>query len=102
MFLCWNFAKKLIPSHYASCPLSLAVTPKQWENISDINIAKAEQQKTNSQSLRALVESLLEQTAADMQKQVQATTAAFQMNVQEIKNAKIQIEDQLAKVGQIE
>ncbi|XP_026197122.1 tektin-1 [Anabas testudineus] len=77
---------------------SLAVTPKQWENISDINIDKAEQQKTNSQSLRALVESLLEQTASDMQKQVQATTAAFQMNVQEIKNAKIQMEDQLAKV----
>lgn len=94
--------KLFLPSHYASLSLSLAVTPKQWENISDINIAKAEQQKTNSQSLRALVESLLEQTAADMQKQVQATTAAFQMNVQEIKNAKIQMEDQLAKVGQIQ
>lgn len=84
-----------------SLPISLAVTPKQWENNSDINIAKAEQQKTNSLSLRALVESLLEQTAADMQKQVDATTAAFQMNVQEIKNAKSQMEDQLAKVGQV-
>ncbi|KAM9338430.1 tektin-1 [Symphorus nematophorus] len=79
---------------------SLAVTPKQWENISDINIAKAEQQKTNSLSLRALVESLLEQTATDMQKQVQATTAAFQLKVQEIKSAKSQMEDQLAKVLQ--
>ncbi|XP_039987594.1 tektin-1 [Xiphias gladius] len=77
---------------------SLAVTQKQWENISDINIAKGEQQKTNSLSLRALVESLLEQTAADMQKQVQATTAAFQRNVQEIKSAKSQMEDQLSKI----
>nr|XP_046244398.1 tektin-1 isoform X2 [Scatophagus argus] len=77
---------------------SLAVTPKQWENISDVNIAKAEQQKTNSQSLRALVESLMEQTAADMQKQFQATTAVFQMNIQEIKSAKSQMEDQLAKM----
>ncbi|XP_070684963.1 tektin-1 [Pempheris klunzingeri] len=77
---------------------SLAVTPKQWENISDINIAKAEQQKSNSLSLRALVESLLEQTAADMQKQVQATTTAFQLNIQEIKSAKSQMEDQLAKI----
>lgn len=94
--------KVLTHSHYVSSSLSLAVTPKQWENISDINIAKAEQQKTNSQSLRALVESLLEQTAADMQKQVQATTTALQMNVQEIKNAKIQMEDQLSKVGRIE
>lgn len=77
----------------------MAVTPKQWENISDINIAKAERQKTNSVSLRALVESLLEQTAADMLKQIQATTAAFQLNVQEIKSAKSQMEDQLAKAG---
>ncbi|XP_070762517.1 tektin-1 [Enoplosus armatus] len=77
---------------------SLAVTPEQWENISDINIAKAEQQKTNSVSLRALVESLLEQTAADAQRQVQATTAAFQLNVQEIKSVKSQMEDQLAKI----
>lgn len=79
--------------------LSLAVTPKQWENISDINIAKAERQKTNSQSMRALVESVLEQTAADMQKQFQATTTAFQIHIQEIKSAKGQMEDKLPKVG---
>ncbi|TMS07609.1 Inositol polyphosphate 5-phosphatase K [Larimichthys crocea] len=77
---------------------SLAVTPKQWENISDINIAKAEQQKINSLSLQALVESVLGQTAADMKKQVQATTSAFQLNIQEIKSAKSQMEDQLAKI----
>lgn len=76
------------------------MTPKQWENISEVNIAKAEQQKANSVSLRALVESLLEQTFTDMQKQVQATTAAFKLSIQEIKSAKSQMEDQLAKVGQ--
>ncbi|XP_031151531.1 tektin-1 [Sander lucioperca] len=77
---------------------SLAVTPKQWENISDLIMAKAEQQKINSLSLRALVESLLEQTAADMHKQVQATAAAFKRNIDEIKSAKSQMEDQLAKI----
>ncbi|XP_035478269.1 tektin-1 isoform X2 [Scophthalmus maximus] len=77
---------------------SLAVTPTQWETISDINIAKAEQQKTNSLSLRAFVESLLEQMTADVQKQAQATIAAFQLNVQEIKSAKSQMEDQLGKI----
>ncbi|XP_054461235.1 tektin-1-like [Anoplopoma fimbria] len=77
---------------------SLAVTPKQWENISDINIAKAEQQKADSLSLRALVDSVLEQTAADMQKQVQATATALQLNVQEIRSAKSQMEDQLVKI----
>uniref|UniRef100_UPI0037E8E8B6 tektin-1 n=1 Tax=Semicossyphus pulcher TaxID=241346 RepID=UPI0037E8E8B6 len=77
---------------------SLEVTPEQWENISDINIANVEQQKTNSLSLQVLVESVLEQTATDMQKQVQVTTKAFQMNIQEIKMSKSQMEDQLAKI----
>ncbi|KAM3616665.1 uncharacterized protein V6R79_021473 [Siganus canaliculatus] len=79
---------------------SLTVSPKQWENTSDINIAKAEKQKNNSVSLSSLVESVLEQTASDMQKQLQATAAAFQHNIQNIKAAKSQMEDQLAKIVQ--
>lgn len=78
---------------------SLALTPKQWENISEVSIAKAEQQKANSMSLRTLVESLLEQTSSDMQKQVQATAAALQLSVRDVKSAKGQMEDELAKVG---
>ncbi|CAI5694653.1 unnamed protein product [Oreochromis niloticus] len=77
---------------------SLTVTPKQWENISDINIAKAEHQKTNSESMRALVQSVLEQTAADMQKQFQATTTAFQTHIQEIKSVKSQMEEKLPEI----
>uniref|UniRef100_A0A3B4A265 Tektin n=1 Tax=Periophthalmus magnuspinnatus TaxID=409849 RepID=A0A3B4A265_9GOBI len=78
--------------------LCLSVTPLQWESISDINLAKAEQQRNNSMSLRTLVESLLEQTASDLQKQFQATTLAFQLNVQELKKAKGQMEDHLSKI----
>ena len=78
--------------------LSSAVTPQQWENTSEMNIAKAERQKTNSLSLRVFTQSVLEQTAADMQKQVQATKVAFQVNVNQIKSAKSQMEDQLSKV----
>lgn len=92
---------QVLISYFIPSSLSLSVTPKQWENISDIHMAKVEQQKTNSLSLRALVESLLEQTAADMQKQLQATTEAFQHNVQEIKSAKSQMEDQLTTVEQM-
>uniref|UniRef100_A0A3P9NXT1 Tektin n=1 Tax=Poecilia reticulata TaxID=8081 RepID=A0A3P9NXT1_POERE len=75
------------------------VSPKQWENISDLNIARAEQQKNNSLSLRALVESLLSQSADDMQKQFRATNEALQLNIQLIKAAKTQLEDKLPKVG---
>lgn len=52
-------------------------------------------------SLRALVESLLEQTSSDMQKQFQATAAALQLSVRDIKSAKGQMEDELAKVERI-
>lgn len=78
--------------------LSSVLTLDQWENISYANMAKAEQQKTNSRSLQVLVQSVLDQTAADMQKQVQATTTAIQLNVQKMKNAKNQMEDELVKV----
>lgn len=76
----------------------MLVSPKQWESISHVNMAKAEQQKATSASLRALAEALLEQTFTDMQRQLQATAVAFQLNVQEIKSAKGQMEDQLAEV----
>lgn len=76
----------------------MALTPRQWENVSEVNIAKAEQQKANSASLRALAESLLEQTCSDMQKQFQATAASLQLSVRHIKSAKGLMEDQLAKV----
>nr|XP_057936441.1 tektin-1 [Doryrhamphus excisus] len=77
---------------------SFPVTLVEWERSSDFNIAKAEQQKSNSVALRALVESLLTQTAADMRKQFQATSAALQQNVHQIKAAKSQMEEQLTKV----
>lgn len=76
----------------------MAASPEEWESFTDVNIAKAEQEKINSLSLRALAESLLEQTATDMQRQLQATASAFHLKVQETKTAKGQMEDHLAKV----
>ncbi|CAB1347669.1 unnamed protein product [Coregonus sp. 'balchen'] len=57
------------------------VTPEEWETFSNINILKAEREKNNSLSLRALVESLLEQTAADMRRQHNATGTALRLQV---------------------
>ncbi|KAG9264883.1 tektin-1 [Astyanax mexicanus] len=74
------------------------VTPEEWENFSDMNIRKAEKEKNNSLSLRALVESLLEQTAADMQRQHRATGTALELRVHETRTAKDQLEDQLNKL----
>ncbi|XP_041733466.1 tektin-1 isoform X2 [Coregonus clupeaformis] len=74
------------------------VTPEEWDTFSNINILKAESEKKNSLSLRALVESLLEQMAADMRRQHNATGNALRLQVQETKTAKGQLEDHLAKV----
>lgn len=74
------------------------MTPGQWENISDDNMTRAEQEKASSASLRVLVDSLLEQASTDLQKQLQATAASFQLKVKEIKSAKSRLEHQLAEV----
>ncbi|XP_067222267.1 tektin-1 isoform X2 [Chanodichthys erythropterus] len=75
--------------------VGIAVTPEEWENLCNLNISKAEKEKNNSLSLRALVASLLEQTAADMRRQYEATGRAFELRIQETKTAKTQLENQL-------
>lgn len=74
------------------------MTPAEWENFSNTNIIRAERERSNSVSLRALVDSLLEQTAADMRRQHEAAGAALQRRVQESRAAKAQLEDRLNKV----
>lgn len=49
-------------------------------------------------SLRALVENLLGQTAADMQRQHEATGSALTLRIHETRSAKAELEDQLSKV----
>ncbi|CAL8371944.1 unnamed protein product [Gadus morhua 'NCC'] len=79
-------------------PPSMAVSPDEWEGLSVVNISRAEQEKANSASLRALVSSLLDQTACDMRSRLRATALAFQRKIQETKTAKAQMEEHLARV----
>ncbi|XP_060744510.1 tektin-1 [Tachysurus vachellii] len=76
----------------------LAVTPQEWETFSDVNIGKAEKERNNSASLRALVENLLAQTAADMRRQHEATGSALELRIHETRSAKANLEDQLSKL----
>ena len=76
----------------------MAVSPDEWEGLSVVNISRAEQEKANSASLRALVSSLLDQTACDMRSRLRATALAFQRKIQETKTAKAQMEEHLARV----
>lgn len=77
----------------------MTLTPEEWESICNINISKAEKEKNNSHSLRALVESLLEQTATDMRRQHDTMDRALELRIQEAKTAKADLESQLDKVS---
>ncbi|XP_015832536.3 tektin-1 isoform X2 [Nothobranchius furzeri] len=96
--LLMNVRSISLPGGSNAVPPSLPVAQTQWENISNLNLDKAEQQRRSSESLRVLVETVLQQTTADIQKQVQATTTAFQLNIQQVKSHKLQIEEKLLKV----
>uniref|UniRef100_A0A8C7IKH3 Tektin n=1 Tax=Oncorhynchus kisutch TaxID=8019 RepID=A0A8C7IKH3_ONCKI len=93
----WDkFHAEQIDSFYSTRSTSTTLTPEEWETFSNITILKAEHENNNSPSLRALLESLLEQTAADMCRQHNATGNALRLQVQETNTAK-GLEDHLAK-----
>lgn len=63
-----------------------------------MNVEKADKQRNNSLALRALIDSILAQTASDLRKQDDAVRVAFQNRVKETKKAKSLLEGHLAKV----
>ncbi|XP_028818406.1 tektin-1 [Denticeps clupeoides] len=74
------------------------VTPEEWESFSDVNISKADKERSNSLSLRALVDRVLEQTATDMRNQYKSSSVAMEHNIQEVKSTKSLLEEHLCKV----
>lgn len=75
-----------------------SVTPVEWEDFSNTNIVNAEKQRNNSVALRALIDSILSETASDMRKQCDTVNVALKNRVAETKDAKNKLEVHLAKV----
>ncbi|XP_054857648.1 tektin-1 isoform X2 [Eublepharis macularius] len=75
-----------------------SVSPDEWVDFSNVNVEKADKQRNNSLALRALIDSILSQTASDMRKQSKTANVAFQNRVKETKDAKAKLEVHLAKV----
>ncbi|XP_070591119.1 tektin-1 isoform X1 [Erythrolamprus reginae] len=75
-----------------------SVSPEQWMDFSNANVEKADKQRNNSLTLRALIDSILSQTASDMRKQNRTVNVAFQNRVKETKDAKNKLEIHLAKL----
>ncbi|XP_006031352.1 tektin-1 [Alligator sinensis] len=75
-----------------------SVSPQDWIDFSNINVEKADKQRNNSLALRALIDSILSQTAGDLRKQCDTVNVAFRNRVKETKDAKSKLETHLAKV----
>ncbi|XP_026527423.1 tektin-1 [Notechis scutatus] len=75
-----------------------SVSPEQWTDFSNTNVEKADKQRNNSLALRALIDSILSQTASDMRKQNRTVNIAFQNRVKETKDVKNKLEIHLAKL----
>ncbi|XP_028563182.2 tektin-1 [Podarcis muralis] len=75
-----------------------SVSPEEWEDFSNTNVEKADQQRNNSLALRALIDSILSQAASDLRKQINTVNVAFRNRLKETKSAKAKLEDHLDKV----
>ncbi|RNA34799.1 Tektin-1 [Brachionus plicatilis] len=87
-----NGAAKIEPNSY---------TEQQWENFSDVNIKSAEATRLNSVQLRNVVDSTLQQTANDMQKQIELTNRAIERRIWEEKDSKAKLEEQCKDVTKL-
>ena len=74
-------------------------TPEDWQGYTNENIDKAEKDRKCSVDLRAVIDSLLNTTANDMQQQTDDTNLAFDKRIRETQDTKGKLEDHLARVG---
>ncbi|NXJ90094.1 TEKT1 protein, partial [Corythaixoides concolor] len=74
------------------------VSSEDWIGFSNTNIEKADKQRNNSLALRALIDSILSQTANDIRKQREMVNVALRNRVKEVKDAKHKLETLLAMV----
>lgn len=75
-----------------------SVTPEEWEDYSDVNINKAEQERMSSKQLRSITDGILQQAANDMNKQKAETDLCFDKRIRETKETKAKLEEHLARV----
>lgn len=75
------------------------MTPEEWEDYSDVNINKAEQERMSSKQLRSITDGILQQAANDMNKQKAETDLCFDKRIRETKETKAKLEEHLARVS---
>jgi len=72
--------------------------PDQWQNFTEVNIAKAEKERENSKNLRSVTDGVLRQTTEDQLSANSLTTFQFKERIADTKRAKKEFEANLDKV----
>ncbi|KAM7068870.1 tektin-1 isoform 2-T4 [Molossus nigricans] len=75
-----------------------SVSLEDWLDFSNTNVEKADKQRNNSLTLKALVDRVLSQTASDLHKQCDVVNTAFKNGLKETKDARDKLAVHLAKV----
>ncbi|XP_037664610.1 tektin-1 isoform X2 [Choloepus didactylus] len=75
-----------------------SVSLEDWLDFSNTNVEKADKQRNNSLTLKALVDQVLSQTASDLRTQCDVVNTAFMRGLKETKDARDKLADHLAKV----
>nr|KAF6417412.1 tektin 1 [Molossus molossus] len=75
-----------------------SVSLEDWLDFSNTNVEKADKQRNNSLTLKALVDRVLSQTASDLRKQCDVVNTAFKNGLKETKDARDKLAVHLAKV----
>ncbi|XP_028340634.1 tektin-1 isoform X2 [Physeter macrocephalus] len=75
-----------------------SVSLEDWLDFSNTNVEKAEKQRNNSLTLKALVDRILSQTANDLSRQCDVVGTAFKNGLKETKDARDKLAAHLAKV----
>ncbi|XP_011724837.2 tektin-1 isoform X2 [Macaca nemestrina] len=75
-----------------------SVSLEDWLDFSSTNVEKADKQRNNSLTLKALVDRILSQTANDLRKQCDVVDTAFKNGLKDTKDARDKLAVHLAKV----
>lgn len=80
-----------------------SVTPEEWEQFSNKNVLKGEQERNSSVTLRSMIDEILQESFDDQSKQCDNVNLALAKRIEETEKAKRKLEDHLEKVkGEID
>ncbi|TNN19772.1 Tektin-1 isoform 2 [Schistosoma japonicum] len=73
-------------------------TPEEWQTFSINSIENGDRQLQNSHELRSIIDGVIQQVAADIKRQIEATNRALNKRISETRSSKAKLEEHLSAV----